>query len=115
MVTMNEFLRETFAVALDGSMLSAWADIETYDADDEVAFNATIRDRYTGTVHTVDRTTLENGIRAIASGSASRNFILVAAMRKVLADPENVWAIDLDSADADCIVQVGLFGKVVYG
>lgn len=60
---------------------------------------------------TVDLKTIEAGI----AKSKDRNVQLGRHVRKAILFADVEEEADLDSSEADCVLQLGLFGEVVYG
>jgi len=78
-----------------------WLSFDLRDAEDDKA-----------EWHHVDITTIERGIAAILSGKAtvSKNIIGQIASGNARNDGG-----DIDADAADCIIQVGIFGRIVFG
>ena len=128
------FVHQTFTTAMEGGV-NYWASVENYrwalrDAsgalvkdsfgdpcEDFTGFTATLLDNEDEDAEprVVNREVIERGIRAIANGTARTNAKLRKEMLVASNAPEMVGDLDLDAADADCIVQAGLFGEVIYG
>ena len=130
----DQFIHQTFTTAMEGGV-NYWASVSKYrwmlrDAsgalvedsygdpcEDYQGFTATLLDAEDEDAEprVVNREVIERGIRAIATGTAKTSANLRKAMLVALNAPEMVGDLDLDASDADCIVQAGLFGEVVYG
>ncbi len=61
-------------------------------------------------MYTVTHETVRKGIQELLDSGSIRDDLLGQIMRSVLEDEA-----DIDADAADCIVQQGLFGEVVYG
>ena len=125
----HDFLWGVFVTALEGG-INYWARVweyrPGYDIDptpkewsDYLDFNALIQcdtidprcpddeGQYRVTIEVI-----EKGIKALKSGEAKVNSTILGWI--VEGDNEND-AGNIDADAADCIVQAGLFGEVVYG
>lgn len=109
----NGLLEDLFITALEGG-INYWARVVTYHYTDG-EFIAVILDmEEDDEQHTVDRKVMSRGYRLacgewrdrLAWSSERPPMVVTAASR-------DGW--DFDAYDADMIVQLGLFGKVVYG
>lgn len=60
----------------------------------------------------VDHSTLQSGIDLILSGTVQISPVVKTYITRAIIDRD---AGDIDSEAADAIVQVGLFGEIVYG
>jgi hypothetical protein len=66
--------------------------------------------------HRIDAEVILRGLVAYASmPSTERRYPLREKAIRLLMGGEVADAVDYDAEDADCIVQMGLFGKLVYG
>ena len=129
--TRDQLLFHLFVTALEGG-IGYWSQCSTYHnsrpddnatpyQDDIFGFHAVIHeiDDESATfeelpVHRIDRTVIAKGYR-LATSKEWRNRLAWSSGEKppfiVTADTD--W--DFDAGDADMIVQLGLFGDVVYG
>jgi hypothetical protein len=133
--TRDQLLYDLFVTALEGG-IGYWATCSTYHnavpssdrhgqrarSDDDVfGFHAVIHEMDDESahvsewpVHRVDRAVLAKGYR-LATSKEWRNRLAWSSGEKppfiVTADTD--W--DFDAGDADMVVQLGLFGDVVYG
>ena len=118
----NEFLAYIGIAAVEGG-ITYWADIRnyrvTYSSAGTIAGPVTdvsveVRDRegYGAKWLAVDLATIRKGLDAIRKSDFRMARSLVAT---VLAADRDNDAGDIDAELADCIVQAGLFGKLVYG
>jgi len=128
----KKFLFDIYVTALEGG-ISYWADIQKYrwskdipevdaedlpteERDDIEGFKAVIKDyeNYFTGKRTISKHTIERALKRICQGSVKhlnesrRERIL----KCILA---NEMDANMDADDADCIVQIGLFGQVVFG
>ena len=74
-----------------------FADIELPDEDDAP--------------HRIDAQTILRGLQFFAQPGEGYKHVRQVARAVLLGDED----LDYDAGDADCIVQAGLFGEVVYG
>ncbi len=126
---MDNFILATFCTAVEYGIVY-WADVTKYVYDDdypEGAF-AVLEVHDTECVLGVTPAHIRCGLEAIAAAEGpfyEPNFAktqhatipfltagLARRVREALADLENAA---LDAGDADDVLQVGLFGEVVYG
>jgi hypothetical protein len=119
----HDFLWGTFVTALE-SGVGYWCRINSYRpgwapdmgerTDGQVRdydnFRAEIECEYD--CYLVDADVIEKGIEALKNGEAKVNSTILGWI--VEGDNEND-AGNIDATAADCIVQAGLFGEVVYG
>lgn len=108
----DQNLWDIFVIAIEGDMTRQWANyLELrYDPADVTEFHALIEDMESNDrPDRIDRQTIVKGLRrALRDGY---KFVLGQTIG-ISNDPDE-W--DLDAIGADCIVQYGLFGEVVYG
>jgi hypothetical protein len=109
---------DIFVTALEGG-IGYWSEAESYhiwlpdtDEEDTTGFYADIIDVEDDVKYHIDIKVLRKGYGLAAS--TFRNKIAWST-----TPPPLVWTKDtdwdFDAGDADCIVQLGLFGEVVYG
>jgi hypothetical protein len=130
----DTFIHQTFTSAMEGGV-NYWASVSKYrwalrhdsgavvtdsygdPCEDYEGFTATLLDNEDEDAEprVVNREVIERGIRALADGTAKTSVNLRKKMLVVVNAPEMAAMLDLDASDADCIVQAGLFGEVVYG
>ncbi len=130
----DQFIHQTFTTAIEGGV-NYWASVSKYrwilrdesgaevtdqhgyPCEDFYNFSAIICDMEgeDAEPRVVNREVIERGIRALADGTARTSSDLRKKMLVVVNAPEMAETLDLDASDADCIVQAGLFGEVVYG
>jgi len=110
-----EFLKDVLSTAIEGG-IDYWAVLWDYDCD-----------KGTATIQ-VWNSDNENGVEGekfyLTIDSVARGLKLLVEVGDVpaeikknvgLADKTNGDDGDYDSIDADCIVQMAVFGKVIYG
>ena len=114
----TDFLAGVVVTAVEGG-INYWGDIRKYRwrEDDERNFTeASVEVKVNDTPDaewlTVDMAVIQQGIKAIRKGDFQVNRVIVSYV--VLGDRNND-AGEIDSDAADCIVQAGLFGAIVYG
>lgn len=118
----DQLLLDVFTTALEGG-IGYWSECTRYhwlngDTPDVQGFHAHIHDtgddelQPEGTFYNIDRTVIDRGYRL---GCQRRNDFFWQC--ETIIDPravdEDGW--DHDAWDADMIVQLGLFGEIVYG
>jgi hypothetical protein len=91
--------------------VSYWADSEEW-AQDSSAFGAREHDGQGegGVLHRVDAAVLERGLALLSQPGVKCNR---RVRGNILADSATLDPLDLEAADV--VVQVGLFGEIVYG
>lgn len=124
-----EFLASVMTTAIEGG-ISYWAEVGNYRwgfsdlgksdgsklVEDEQAFaNATVWDGEDDEAKPVevDIETIAKGIRLVSDGKVSISNDRRANV--MLANRTNGDDGDIDADIADCILQAGMFGEVVYG
>lgn len=119
----RQFLWDMFVTALEGG-IGYWSSCNVYhiwriptqpsEGPDLRGFHATIEDiEDANKVYRIDAEVIQRGLRAIADGRVNVNSDIRAAV--LLASRTNGDDGDYDAGVADCVVQAGLFGEVVYG
>lgn len=122
-----QLLHDVFVTAIEGGMTSAWGRVLTYhwakdvahydsDVDDLEGFYALV-DEYgdddtPSARHHIDRDVIQRGMQLAATEWQHKIHWQCGYTPPVNDDVE--WP-DFDAIDADCIVQLGLFGEVIYG
>jgi hypothetical protein len=104
-----------FSTALEGG-INYWSVCHEYHWDREDFF-ATITDNE-GTIHRIDREVIERGLGLyyggyLVDGYGDKKHHVSADVREFIDSCGDDG--DMDAGDADNVVQLGLFGKVVYG
>ena len=113
----EQFLDDVVSTALEGG-IGYWSVCSSYKWKDVPETVAIIEEFDEGTGEPfgdkirVDRALIEKGIKEILSGDGDVSKNLIKSVAAAYATND---AGDIDSDDADCIVQVGVFGKLVYG
>lgn len=100
----EEWLNDIFCDAIDNG-ITTWSVPEVYAWDRERYGNewhARIRDTENGKGYDVDRDTIVRGLTRLAASLELRHH-----WRDVLAD-------NTDAVTSDVVVQLGLFGEVIY-
>lgn len=111
-----DFLANVLVTAVEGG-INYWASVENYRTKEGPEYTledarALIKDEYTGQHHDLTLEVIGAGLLKIGS----RDFELNPQMRKEILLANTISdAGDIDSADADAIVQAGLLGEVRYG
>lgn len=118
----KEFLHNIFTTAIEGG-IGYWAACEAYhwslpgadwpDDGDLDGFFADIVDfEDNNKKYIINRWVILNGLAKIRAGGVSIN---KTGLGIILTGDATNDAGDIDAEWADCIVQVGLFGKIIYG
>jgi hypothetical protein len=117
----DELLHGLFTTALEGG-IGYWSECSDYrwsikgDGVDEdyTGFSATITetDDDNSPKHVIDRKVISKGYR-LATTTHRDAIAWSTGKPPLIVTDDTDW--DYDAGDADCIVQLGLFGKVVYG
>jgi hypothetical protein len=117
-----EFVHDVFVTACEGG-INAWCEIDQYHWSDGsrnpdlYGFFAIVRahdiDDFDVAKFRVDASVIAAGLRRIAAGPVE---YLGEGLRATIVQATIAGdAGEIDAGDADTIVQVGLFGKVIYG
>jgi hypothetical protein len=117
----NQLFFDLFSTALEGG-IGYWSQASVYHwTNDQGAtydlrgFRAVVREYDETTDLTIDRSVIARGY-ALATDSHSkwRNTLAWSSGKPpVVITADTDW--DFDAGDADMVVQLGLFGEVVYG
>lgn len=110
-VTRDEAFKDVFYAAIEGGV-NYWAAVTDYDVDDARVVLSDIEDE-DGERWEVTTATVGKGIETIVAGGAEVN-------REILRQASLIHHGHYDLADvdawvADVVVQVGLFGEIVFG
>lgn len=108
----DETLMDVLTTAVEGG-INYWASAKKIERDDDLNVTKIVGlfDKEDGEAKgDVDLTTVANGIEAILSGKVGLRSDLLRQVYSTITDD-----MDVDADAADCIVQAGLFGEVVYG
>lgn len=123
----TEFLSDILTTAFDGSYGGCWywaraanneerAEASAWRIIDDVWEAVTIADATSGVsptpVYTATQETIAVGIQRILNDTVKINKSIKA---RVLSAVTEMDAGYIDAGDADCVVQAGLFGEVIYG
>ena len=120
----DKFYLDILTTAVEGG-INYWAEIHHYkwrDADGgtDVEAHAVLTDAEAldGKMHTVCLATIRKGINLLRNGGGHHIKPAPEWFHKKWRDAyagcgDASW--DFDAGDADCVVQAGLFGEVVYG
>lgn len=107
----ERFLKDVLITAVEGGT-GYWARVSCYFPDaGRVALHEFDDDGITET-HKVTLGTIETGIKRIC---ADRELVNRTIREDCIIDSAENQMVRGDADTADCIVQVGLFGKVIYG
>jgi hypothetical protein len=109
-----------FSTALEGG-IGYWSVCTKYhwslpDGEDDVeGFYADVEETETdeddAPTHRIDAQTIVRGLLYFAQPGEGYKHVRQVARAVLMGDDD----LDYDALDADCIVQAGLFGEVVYG
>lgn len=116
---LDQLLLDLFTTALEGG-INYWSWCKEYhwmnpdESSDYKGFRALIaeEDGEDQVAYTIDRDVLLRGY-TLATTAWRENIRWSSEKPPVVVTRNTDW--DFDAGDADCIVQLGLFGQVVYG
>jgi len=131
----DEFVSNVLITAFDGSYGGCWYWADLYRDGTEPAFRVTEPDTWTGVRIAlgdqveettgedvldslmeagvwVDADTIRVGIQRLLDGDVKVNDYILEYLTRAVAEAD---AGDVDSDVADCIVQAGVFGKLIFG
>ena len=120
----HDFLWGVFVTALEGGV-NYWARVGRYrpgwyegtnerELEDYRNFHALVRcdEDDSGEVHRIDVNTIARGIGLIKKNKIKIN----STIRDwIVVDDNDNEGSNIDADAADCIVQAGLFGEIIYG
>ena len=118
--TLDQFYLDLFTTALEGG-INYWAQCAGYhwfdtpnDRPDFRGFYADIIDMEDDSepCYVVDRSVISRGYR-LASGAFRKSLNWSSEPPPAVITGDTDW--DFDASDADMVLQLGLFGNVVYG
>lgn len=122
-VNKNVLVADIFSTACEGG-INYWCDVNAYrwsdgaGQSDLTGFRAVIVDE-DGTEHVIDRSVILKGLRLATDKAVTDKHPGVYALRDTgLAyryGGERLEDLDYDADTADAIVQLGLFGEIIYG
>ncbi|MGA2977941.1 MAG: hypothetical protein ABSF77_21795 [Spirochaetia bacterium] len=113
--TKAEFFWDIFVTACEGG-INYWASFERYhhshgEAPDHEGFFAKILDTEEVKRYEIHRATIQNGLKAILSGKVNLRSDIKSSIALASIETDAGY---IDADGADCIVQAGLFGHVIY-
>lgn len=119
----DKLLHGLFTTAIEGG-INYWAEVDRYhwdstpddktSTDDLHGFYAQIIESEEGVVHRVDRAVMSKGY-ALAVGGHRDKIAWSTEPPPLVVTEQSYDDWDYDAGDADCILQLGLFGDVKYG
>jgi len=112
---MNAELKEVLGFICDdaGMSIDYWAETATHDEANQTYTITLLPDCVdTFETKTVTYQDLYEASKKLASGEVKVNSATKAVCQQLVTDPSDV---DYDATDADVIVQVALFGEIVFG
>ena len=116
MNSMSNVHHDTFVTAMEGG-INYWADVTAYSWDCP-NWSARILD-LEGDAHTINVTTIKRGFEALAKAEPNSQFAKDAAAAACFIVTEgrasDPWEDRLDADSADHLIQMALFGEIVYG
>lgn len=116
MKTKREQLLFDIAITAVEGGISHWAQILDYKWSDEPCWvHAKIRDDYDGEYYTVGFSTIKKGLNRICNSKFETPDMNLDILKAILVANRLNDAGEIDSECADVIVQVGLFGQIIYG
>ena len=111
----NETMHSVFVTALEGG-ISYWSECTVYKPGDDGGtgwYAIVTEDGREGRVR-IDATTIRNGLRLLLGGTVRvREDIIRAGWRETTTWNEPTG--DLDAEGADVVVQLGIYGRIIYG
>lgn len=116
----TQFLNDLLITAIEGGMTSQWAEFRSIERDEELNIvKAVLVDEYDPVdmapqSWTVTIDTMAKGL-AVHRNDPAFTEQCEGGNGLTLADRTNGEDGDYDAIDADAILQLGLFGKVVFG
>lgn len=118
----RRLLHGLFTTALEGGIgywsscrAYRWSTDMTYEHDDLEGFFAEITDEEEDEDYRIDRTVVARGYRLATSKEWRNKISWSTDAPPLVVTEESLDEWDYDAGDADVIVQLGLFGNVVYG
>jgi len=112
----KQFLSDVFTIALEGG-IDYWAVVVEYHHSEDLDFYAIISDCCEGDEtfpdSRIDKNIIIKGINEIINNKNLKISETIRVRIKEANRSNNAGLID--AGDADCIVQVGLFGELVFG
>lgn len=123
MTPKEQLLCDLFTTALEGG-INYWASVSEYrwedengeDGDNSLDFRAVIHDEESGdpdSLVTVTIVTMRRGYRLATGEWRKKIHWSSGEAPPFIVTDDTEW--DFDAGDADCILQLGVFGEVVYG
>ena len=115
---MNQEQLELFEMIVDdaGMSIDYWADTAEHNAGKQTYQVTLLPDCVDETAGVVDKTItyqdLLDATRKLASGEVKVNPTTKSVCQAIMSDPSDV---DYDATDTDVIVQVAMFGEIVFG
>ena len=108
-MTDHELHQNIFIGALEGG-INYWAQVHAYSYKELVAEIALLD---TGERFHIDEKVIAKGLKKVASGGLANDDITGIAHMASYA-PERA-SLNMDAEVVDCIIQAGLFDKIVFG
>jgi hypothetical protein len=105
----EQLLKDIVITAVEGG-INYWAAVANYDPD-EGRVLVYDQEEDDGEEHQVDLDTIRTAIAAVKSNPQIAPRFIGQVNQMLDADPE----LDFDADTADALLQIGLFGEVVYG
>ena len=115
---MNQEQAELFEMLVDdaGMSIDYWASTAEHNTEARTYAITLLPDCVDETAGVVDKTItyqdLLDATRKLATGEVSVNHTTKAVCQTIISDPSDV---DYDATDTDVIVQVAMFGEIVFG
>ena len=112
-MTRDEMLFDLFVTAIEGG-INYWAAVEDYKPD-AVGYSVTVHDQEDPDEGpwVVDRSVMAKGYQLAAGEWRDKISWSSGEKPPLVITEETDW--DYDAMDADAILQLGIFGEVVYG
>jgi hypothetical protein len=110
-----QYANDMFTTAMEGG-IGYWSECSEYRWDREEFYAVIVDicdedDNGKRPVYTIDREVIERGMKMLVEGGHNV-YVADYVIESILSLGEDG---DYDAGDADNVVQLGLFGKVVYG
>jgi hypothetical protein len=115
---MNQEQLELFEMIVDdaGMSIDYWAETAHHNTENQTYQITLLPDCVDETAGVVDKTVsyqdLLDATRKLATGEVSVNPATKSVCQAIISDPADV---DYDATDTDVIVQVAMFGEIVFG
>jgi hypothetical protein len=115
---MNEELKTLFSYLVEdaGMIIGYWANTAVHDEESQTYWVRVRDDEWDDSMpksKTITYNDLYLAVEKLAKGVVGVNSSTKAVCQQIICDPAD--DIDYDADDADCIVQVAMFGQIIFG